>query len=125
MKKNGNPKMSKDYQKEVVEFLKPTSDKMDLTEGKFGKELGLFKKLEKNMWAAYEVASNLSTEIYKKQGRFKDGMPEQPSKDGNRRRDFEGEKPDFITDMEKEINEAWKMTKKWNEVWADWEKYNK
>ena len=112
-------------QQDVVQFLKPTSDKMDLSEGKFGKELGLFKKLEKNMWAAYEVVQNLSTEIYKKQGRFKDGMPEQPSKDFDRKRDFEGERPDFLTDMQKEIDECWKMTKKWNEVWKSWDKYNK
>jgi hypothetical protein len=117
--------MMNKLQKETVEFLKPTSVKMDLSEGKFGKELGLFKKLEKNMWAAYEVISDLQSEIYKKQGRFKDGTPEQPSKDFDRKRDFEGEKPDFLTDMLAETNEAWKMTKKWNEVWKSWEKYNK
>jgi hypothetical protein len=112
-------------QEEVVEFLKPTSVKMDLSEGKFGKELGLFKKLEKSMWAAIEVVNDLQNEIGKKQGRFKGGTPEQPSKDFDRNRDFEGDKPDFLSDMNAEINEAWKMTKKWNEVWKRWEKYNK
>ena len=31
---NGKAKMSKDYQKEVVNFLKPTSVKMNLSEGR-------------------------------------------------------------------------------------------
>ena len=118
--------MSKDYQKETVDFLKPTSVKMDLSEGKFGKELGLFKKLEKNMWAAYEMVSDLQDEISKKQGRMKDwtGKPGD-RKPGDRNFAFEGEKPDFLDDLLAETSDAWKETKRWNEVWKNWEKYNK
>ena len=62
--------MSKDYQKEVVEFLKPTSDKMGLTEARsaYGKEISIGAKAEKSLETFVKVISKLKDEANEKKG---------------------------------------------------------
>ena len=62
LKRNGKAKMSKDYQKEVVNFLKPTSVKMNLSEGRspYPKVEGSLRKLEK----AYEDFGDSLKDLY-------------------------------------------------------------
>ena len=59
--------MSKDYQKEVVEFLKPTSDKMGLTEARsvYGKEIAVGAKAVKALDAFQKSLDNLRNVIEK------------------------------------------------------------
>ena len=62
--------MSKDYQKEVVEFLRSTSDKMGLTEGKsaYGKEISIGAKAVKSMESFSKEVMKLRKEVGKKDG---------------------------------------------------------